>query len=246
MTAPLDQRAGFRRRIRIEPTPSAVTAEVEDDYHCMGVRVAHDGQTATKVEAVMERIPWSTCPGAAARLVETFQGVELDKFKARGEQKTNCTHLHDMAVLAAAHARDDKPTTYDILVSDVDEEGRRDAEIRRNGEKLIAWSHVNFKFVAPEDLKGQSLYEIGDWIKAQTPDVREAARIFRWATMIANGRAMTKERMYDAAGFANGQCYTFQPERAAEAKRVGKIIDFSAEREGPLDDPAHWPVKTKT
>jgi len=61
---------GYRRRIRIEPRTSAeggaVLAMLEDDMHCMAVTLRHEGGVVTAVEPVMERAPWTTCPGAGA------------------------------------------------------------------------------------------------------------------------------------------------------------------------------------
>ena len=97
---PQERVPGFRRRFIVTPAPNRVSAEVEDDYHCMGVTIHHDGKTATEAHAVMLRAPWQTCPGAVVELKQTFTGVPLDGFAARGAKKANCTHLHDLAVLA--------------------------------------------------------------------------------------------------------------------------------------------------
>src|SRR5271156_636527 len=76
----------FRRRFVVDPAPGRVRCDLEDDYHHMRVVVRHDGGVATGVEAEMIRLPWTTCPGAAAVLVRTFTGVPLDLFAARGEK----------------------------------------------------------------------------------------------------------------------------------------------------------------
>ncbi|WP_324319522.1 DUF2889 domain-containing protein [Povalibacter sp.] len=80
-------------------------ADVEDDFHCMSVTVRHSNGVATQIEAVMQRAPWTTCPGAVRQLQATFSGVALAAFAERGEKRENCTHLHDLATLAATHAR---------------------------------------------------------------------------------------------------------------------------------------------
>src|SRR5215470_7763502 len=100
----IDTLPGFRRRFIVTPGSGRVSSEVEDDYHCMGVTIHHDGRTAIKVEGVIQRAPWTTCPGAVAIVEQTFTGVPLEGFVARGEKRANCTHLHDLAVLAAGHA----------------------------------------------------------------------------------------------------------------------------------------------
>ena len=53
---PIDTLPGFRRRFIVTPAPGRVSSEVEDDYHCMGVTIHHDGQVATKIESVMQRV----------------------------------------------------------------------------------------------------------------------------------------------------------------------------------------------
>src|SRR3546814_19790750 len=79
---------------------------VEDDYHCMRVTLHHDGMIATRIEPELLRAPWTPCPGASAQLVETFTGVALADFPARGDKPINCTHLNDLALLAEVHAAD--------------------------------------------------------------------------------------------------------------------------------------------
>lgn len=68
---------GFRRRFLVTPQPDCVTAAVEDDYHCMAVTLHHDGATIARIEAEMDRAPWTTCPGAAGVLKSTFEGATL-------------------------------------------------------------------------------------------------------------------------------------------------------------------------
>lgn len=230
----LEQLPGFRRRFRITPGDGRVQCELEDDYHCMSVIVYHDGITATRIEPDMRRAPWTTCPGAQAQLQQTFTGVELDKFVGRGEKRANCTHLHDLATLAAAHASDSDPTIYDILVSDP-VAGKRCAELRCNGEKVLGWVESGFQIVEPEALAGTALDKLRPWIDTLNPGQQEAARLLQWGNMLANGRVIPLENQSDATKMPPG-CYTFQPEHKHIAKRVGEIRDFSAGAKQPLDD----------
>lgn len=225
---------GFRRRFRIVPLPGRVVSEVEDDYHRMRVVLAHDEVVASAVEASLIRAPWTTCPGAEAKCEQTFTGVPLAAFPARREKSTNCTHLYDLALLAAAHALDDGPLVYDIHVSDpVD--GRRRAEIERDGAVVLAWTDSNFRVLEPEALAGMPLNDIRAWIERLEPDVQEAARLLSWGSVIAHGRTIPLERQSDASRMPPS-CYTFQPERAAVARRVGEIRDFSGGDAQPLED----------
>jgi hypothetical protein len=231
---PLDERPGFRRRFRITPEPGRVCAEVEDDFHCMSVVVHHADGRAVRVEPDMRRAPWTTCPGAVAQLQQTFTGLPLAEFAVRGGKKANCTHLFDLARLAAAHAGDGTPVVFDILVSDpVD--GRRQAELRRNGQPILAWVESGMTLVEPAELAGEALWDMRAWIAALDPELREAARLLRWGNMIANGRSIPLAEQSDATRMPPN-CYTFQPARAVQARRVGEIRDFSAGSVRPLDD----------
>lgn len=231
--APLDQLPGYRRRFVVTAGADWVRAEMEDDYHCMSVTVRHQGGVASAVDGVMHRAPWSTCPGAQAELARTFTGVALDQFAARGEKARNCTHLHDLATLAAAHAGDAGSIVYDLLVSDpVGGESR--AELHRNGETVLSWTLAGFRIVAPPEVAGLGLEKMRPWLDTLDPPALEAARLLRWGVMIAHGRTIPLADQSDASRMPPN-CFTFQPETAARAKRIGVIRDFSAEAAEPLD-----------
>ena len=230
----IDTLPGFRRRFIITPAANRVSSEVEDDYHCMGVTLHHDGQVVTKVESLMQRAPWTTCPGAIAMLEKTFTGVPLDGFVKRGQKKANCTHLHDLAIFAATHAFDSGPLVYDILVSDpVD--GQRQAEIRRNGTRLLGWTQAGDRMVAPVELAGVAFDGMRAWLESLDPERQEAVRMLRWGTILAHGRTIAWDRQSDSSRLPLGNCYTFQPERATEARRIGIVRDFSQGPQ-PLDE----------
>jgi len=232
-----EQLTGFWRRIRLTPSQGAVQAEVEDDFHCMSVIVHHSGGNAIRIEPDMRRAPWSTCPGAEHKLMQTFTGLPLKQFAERGDKKANCTHLYDMAMLAAAHAQDGAQTIYDIQVSDaIDNE--RVAEIRKNGETLLKWTESGFHLVKPDAAAGIRLDKLRSWIDTLEPGLQEPARLLQWGNMLANGRSIPIEQQSDATKMPPN-CYSFQPEMAIKAKRIGEILDFSQttnqRTEQPLD-----------
>lgn len=231
-----DPAPAFHRHVLITPAPGAVSAWVEDDYHHMGVVLRHDGQTIVGVEADMVRAPWSTCPGAVRQLAETFTGALLDEAATRGEKQLNCTHLHDMAMIAAAHARDTTPTRYAITVSDA-VDGVRIAEISRDGTPVLHLVERANLVEAPAEAAGKNLFQLGDWIASLDEPSREAARLLRWAAIIAHGRAIPMERQSDATRMPSN-CFTFQPGRKERAQRVGVIRDFSVGALRPLDPTA--------
>jgi hypothetical protein len=229
----VDTLPGYRRRIRVEPREGRVLAMLEDDIHCMAVILRHAEGVVTAVEPATERMPWDTCPGAAAKLIETFAGRPLSEVTAKREKRANCTHLHDLAVLAAAHAGDPDALVYDVLVSDP-VRGERLLELRRDGKPLLQWREGDGVLVEPEDAAGLPLMALRDWIAALPAAQREPARLLQWASLVAHGRTMPLDQQSHAAAMPPN-CYTFQPERAVRAVRVGKLRDFTSGGGEPLD-----------
>ncbi|MEG3143684.1 hypothetical protein U1839_03380 [Sphingomonas sp. RT2P30] len=223
----------FHRHVLITPGAGTVSAWVEDDYHHMGVTLHHDGATIARVDAEMLRAPWSTCPGAVTQLAATFTGAALDEAAARGEKTLNCTHLHDMAVIASAHAHDTATTLYTITVSDA-VDGVRVAEIARDGVSALRFVERDKLLAEPNAVVGKSLFQLGEWIASLDAAGREVARLLRWGAIIAHGRAIPLERQSDATRMP-ANCFTFQEGRKERAVRVGRIIDFSEGRT-PLEN----------
>jgi hypothetical protein len=93
----------FRRRVRLSLEPERATGVVNDNYHAMWLRLAHDGTTIRDVDAGMQRWPKTTCPGAI-HVVREIIGVPLSAsrraFYANGRAGRNCTHLLDVAFWA--------------------------------------------------------------------------------------------------------------------------------------------------
>lgn len=230
--ARIDDQPGYRRRIMIDAAEGVSWAMLEDDFHSMAVTLHHDGRKVLSLEPVMERAPWTTCPGAVAQLCRTFAGVTLAEVNARREKRSNCTHLHDLAVLAAAHARDRGTFVYDVLVSDP-VEGRRRLELRRDGAVVFQWVEQDRLLVEPLDLAGLSLATLRDWIASLPEEKREAARVLQWAAMVGRGRAIMGE-MTSRKVDRPADCYAAQPERVEEARRIGEWIDFSSGDTRPL------------
>ena len=235
MSAPaLDDLPGYRRRFRVTPGEGWVRSEMEDDYHHMRVTLRHEGGIVTGVEPEMVRAPWTTCPGAVARLRETFAGRSLADFPAlNAEKATNCTHLHDLALLAAAHAADAQPLVYDVRASDA-VAGRRLIQLRRNGELAMDWVEQDGKLVEPAAAAGMTLLQLRPFIDSLDAEGQEQARVLRWGAVVAHGRAIPLENQSDATRMPP-TCFTFQPENKVKAIRVGEIRDFSHGSEEPLE-----------
>lgn len=229
----LDALPGFRRRFCIVPGAGTVSAAVEDDFHCMTVTLRHDVTLILAAEGRTIRAPWSICPGAERVLSETFVGTPLAQAARRGLKQENCTHLYDLAVLAAAHAGEAEGLVYEVLVADpVD--GAGSAEIRRNGAPVLRWGLAGMELAEPAELAGTSLFALRNWIGTLDEERREAAKILQWACLIAHGRQIALAEQSDATRMPPN-CYTFQPDRARRATRIGEIVDFSSGIRQPLE-----------
>jgi hypothetical protein len=210
---------GYRRLIRIVPHPRHVDVDMEDDAHCFGVTIFHDGATIERVETREPRHPWTSCPMAGAFLRERMQGLSLTEAPDVEDQRQHCTHIYDLFILGVRHAHEHLPTSYSIRVADKDAEGRKLAQIDRNGTPLFSCAD------------GQDQRALAAW-SATLPDaMQEAARMLRRGALVALGRGMifpvadTADALMDRM---SGACFTFQPERAAQAVRVpDNVRDFS-------------------
>lgn len=223
---------GYRRLIRVEPGEGRVRAALEDDIHAMAVTLRHADGVVQAAEPEMARVPWTTCPGAAQVLADTFTGTPLAQVTARRERQANCTHLHDLAILAAAHAAHPAACEYAIAVSDP-QAGERILEIHRDGALLHRWTEKDGIFTAPGAIEGQSLMTLRHWIGALCGTAQEAARLLQWAGLVAHGRTLSDERKH-AALFTHPSCFTMQPGRAENARPASPMLDFSSGERTPL------------
>lgn len=227
MSAAVDEPwEGYRRLIRIVPRLWRIDVDMEDDAHCFGVTVFHDGVRIARVETREARHPWTTCPMAAAFLRERMQGVLLAEASHIEDQRQHCTHVYDLFVLAVRHATDLEDTIYTIRVRDKDLDGRKLAEIECNGALVLT------------SRDGQDMRGLAAWSFKLPEAMQEAARMLRRGAMVAQSRGMTFPDAGTAAalmGTMSGACFTFQPERAALAERIpGSVRDFSSSTEKML------------
>jgi len=99
--------------------------------------------------------------------------------------------------------------------------------LRRDDNRMLGWVQVGDRIVEPQALAGVSFEQMRSWMDSLDPASQEAARLLRWGTILAHGRIIPWERQSDSSRLPVGNCYTFQPERITQAKRIGVIRDFS-------------------
>jgi hypothetical protein len=230
-------RLGLRRVQLIEPGPGRVTAEVEDDYHRFLVELRHDGERIIGVRSESKRFPWTTCPSAGDHLAARLTGAALHEVAVREEPLTHCTHMLDLAILAAAHAAETEPVLYEMLVDDPGNSPRA-AILRRNGEQILHWLIDGTILVAPGMMAGRDLRMLKHWIGEIDPDMREPARVLRRGAYIARGRGFDFSGLTTASAVsATVACYTFSPEHGADAWHLDESMrDFDGLEKRPLAD----------
>ena len=235
----------YRRRIRISTAPGVARADLEDDPHRYGVIVRHDGEHITAVEGLALRTPWDLCR-EATRVLDRLVGMPLSPDPQAVFRHTNgraqCTHLFDLAGLAAAHAaRGTVAREYDIDVPCLDPGATRRARLRVDGREVLNWAVLRTQILAPEPFAGQDLRSMMPWVKARfiDRDTLEAVMLLRRAIFISGNRMYDMDRMAraDATGHVSGACYVYQHGVAERALRErGSTLDFGAAPERLLAD----------
>ena len=240
---------GLHRKIRIVTRGSAATggearAVVEDDFHHFRVGLTHAGGVITTTLAQSPRHPFSTCPLAADRLHDLI-GKPLSPIAqavyGATDAATQCTHMLELAGLAAAAAARDIPRrTYEITTPDRTQD-RTEPRLKRDGQDLLAWTVEGQIILGPPPFCDVSLRQgFARWALAKLdPDLAEAALVLRRGVTISIGRTRDLDAEPTARPLA--RCFTEQPERAPSALRMkGSAQEFTGREEQLTADDADW------
>jgi hypothetical protein len=244
----------YRRRIRlVASAPDTVEAGIEDDFHHFRLTLHYDAGAVRGIETRAYRIPWTTCADAGDAL-QLIEGMPLERSCLAVGRWTKasqqCTHMFDLAGLAAAHAyrsmidaTNDSIRQYDAMVPYGFNRGeRQDVHVWRDGTSIFTWTIEGDRCVAPAPFSDVP-FTGGFFRWADTslpPDDAEAAIVLRRACTIGMGRGMDQDRWSTAADVSSGPtgvCYSQQPERRNVALRVrGNILDFDGNPDALLSD----------
>lgn len=230
----------FRRRLHWRATEGLVEVEIEDSNHGFRFRLRHDGSRIVGLSVDPVRYPFTTCP-EATHAVERIVGLPLADVAGLRERlpgSGNCTHMIDMALLAASHAGDSgQECVYDIAVFD-ERDGVTQARIECNGQLVHAWSIRAHTIEQPSVLAGKPVmrgfYAWATQTFAGMP--LEAAQVLQRGYFVAQARRYTYEpiEQHPAStdGMPIGACYSYNTGAVERARRIkGSVRDYSKSSE---------------
>ena len=230
----------YRRKSIAEAGRFETVAAMEDDFHHFTVRLRHDGTRITALTGESIRFPWSTCPGAVAKLDELI-GAPLFPTETDPSPKLriaeHCTHLFDIAKFALAQssralAGRGGRRQYDIVIPDPEKDGSTVGDLSRDGVHLLHWVVDKRVVVAPPLFAGHQLPGRAEWPAGSIADddALEAAMMLRRALVIFRGRMSEYPEVTRAdqvpGGF--GSCFTYQPENASVGRWVMDEKNYTA------------------
>lgn len=239
----------FRRCIRLQAQAGAgdslqVRAALEDDFHHFRVALQVQGGVISAISAQAPRHPYSLCPAAAQplqQLVGTVPPRQAHALATAVNPREHCTHLLDLAGLAAAAAaRGVLQRRYDVEVP-LRDGGRTQARLWRDAVPLLCWDVLDLAITGPALYSGIDLGQgMARWALANLPeDEAEAALVLRRCAAISMGKGKPLDDQVHA--IATGRCYAQQPERAPLALRqVGSTWDFTQHAQALCSDDAQW------
>lgn len=221
-------------------------ADLEDDPHRYGVILRHDGQTITGIEGRAIRTPWTACIEATNQLDRLvglpLMASALEIYRAT-DGRQQCTHMCDLAGLAAAHAaRGSACRQYDMAVPDADPDGTRTVSLSRDGEALLTWQMKGDAITGPPPFDGHDIRDVQNWSKeffGADLDGVEAVFVLRRAVRVSGSRLSDLDARSHAGEIARmiGACYVYQHGVAERARRVyGSTFDFTDAPDALLAD----------
>ncbi len=233
---------GFHRRIVLQPGDGWIGGALEDDMHRFHLRIDHAEGRITGVAAKAVRHPWSACPGATDFIARDLTGQLLEDV-ARRDPTQHCTHLFDLAILAAAHTADTAQTRFDMFVGDrVD--GRTTVTLAENGEERLHWLLDGLAIHGEGPHSGLNLRQLSKWKQELPPQEAEWATLLRRAVMVSGARQYRAPSLEQTAAMNEGRmgvCFNYQlPQAEGSTRTPNWHRDFSESGHEPLAglDPA--------
>ena len=229
---------GLHRRIVLQPGDGWIGGALEDDMHRFHIRLDHAGGRVTRVSARAVRHPWSACPGATGFIARELTG-ELLADVGKRDPAQHCTHLYDLAILAAAHAGDTGPTRFDMTVADR-VEGRTTASLAQDGTERLRWQLDGTAITEGSAHAGLDLRQLSKWKRELPPHEAEWATLLRRAIFVSGARQYIAPSAEQTAAMNEGRmgvCFNYQmPQAEGSTRTPGWHRDFSQSGHEPLEN----------
>ena len=235
----------YRRCIRITTSVQEARADLEDDLHRYAVILRHDGTCVTAMDGLPMRVPWSLCP-QSVKALDCLIGMPLSPHPLAvfryADGSRQCTHMFDLAGLAAAHAARGIPRRqYDIEAPYLMEKGPRSLSLRRDGREILNWTIDGTTLQTPEAFAGRDIKRLSAWAESAFPalDDYEAIIVLRRSVLISKARLHDWDTLPTAAdtNHGTGACYVFQPGVQEHATRMfGTAREFTDTPDRMLSD----------
>jgi hypothetical protein len=235
----------FRRRIRLIREGNAhsgnVQGALEDCNHGFRSTVFYVNDKVTDIRPEFMRIPFTTCDGAYKPL-QSLVGASAESTPAEllalAPPLSNCTHLHDLTLLAIAHTqRKEKIVQYDVEVTDAID-GFSELRVWRttdhdNKKLMHHWQSSNYKISSPPELKENPLFMgFSRWANETFSGIdNEAAFVLQKGNLVSIGRMLDVNAMEGSRAKDENDriaCFTYSPENSAHGYRIGRTVrDFT-------------------
>ena len=149
--------------------------------------------------------------------------------------REHCTHLFDLAGLAATHAyRGDTIREYDISVPDSDNEST-ELLLRRDGSEFIRMGLLADVITHPEPYCVQSIeHGFSSWVQQNIANLedREAILVLQRARFVSTVRKQAAQVQATKTAWRHvpvGVCYSYHSDRIDRARRMpNSIRDFTS------------------
>jgi len=236
----------FRRCIRLTRAATSsssgqVHGALEDCNHGFQSTVIYTDGKVTEIQPQFNRIPFTTCDGAykpLRNLVNSSIASTPIELLNIAPPLSNCTHLHDLTLLAIAHTqRKENVVQYDIEVTDA-VDGVSQLRVWRTadmGDKKLMhhWQSCNYQITSPPELKDKPLFAgFSRWANEMFRDIEnESAFVLQKGNLVSIGRMLDVDAMKGSRAKDENDrvaCFTYSPENSANAYRIGGTVrDFT-------------------
>jgi hypothetical protein len=229
----------LRRRITFAADGQSMVVTLFDSFHDMLMRIDHDGERITAIQAEMSRYPKTTCPGAVAML-DQLLGCEIAQGRnavvGRFSRFPHCTHLFDLVTWGiSALQRGVTEQCVELSLTDRDNDERQQLDLSVDGTLALQLLLENEKILEPRIYASRSLFGgFTAWADAEFEGLeRDLWQMAQMAVFISHGLAYIvdgpEQQPASLEPSRKGACFSYSdPSFAVARNMVGYVQDLTA------------------